>query len=162
MTPAEIELDVLECQLRNTGVAFGTGAGSDTELAEQLTGAIHDVVNVAGLNAEQVGVVVLGHVAAPAPDIRDVAQDLQHATGLDTVLLRTPDVAVGVSEEFTRAQVEVGERAMASQPDYASGVSAFFHAARDFEPAWLTLGMLAVAVLVICVAATLAAAARTK
>lgn len=159
MTPAGIELDVLAYQLRNGGIAFGAGAESDAKLAEQLAGAIDEAAPNAGLGTEQVGVVVLGHTPAPAPDIRDVAQDLQRATGLDTVLVRTPDVVIGVSEKFTRAQVEIGERAMASQHDYASGVATFLRAAGDFEPAWLPLGLLAVVVVAICIAATLAALA---
>ena len=162
VTPAGIELDVLEYQLRNGGIAFGAGAESDAELAEQLTGAIDEAAPHAGLSTEQVGVVVLGHSPAPAPDIRDVAQDLQRATGLDTVLVRTPDVVIGVSEKFTRAQVEIGERAMASQHDYASGVSTFLRAAGDFEPVWLQLGLLAVLVVVICIAATLASLATGR
>ena len=148
----EATLEELVSQLASSSVAFGTDNPVNAELGAALE------VTLADANTDSfdpTGLIVLEQTPPVIADLRDLAQDAAAETGLDTVLVRTPHVAVGVSDSLTRAQVERGERAMVAEPDYAVGVNAFAEAASSFSVNW----PLAVAVVVLALAAVAAVTA---
>ena len=145
----EATLEELVSQLSSSSVAFGT----DNPVNAALGPALEDAL--AEANLDPAGMIVLEQTPPVIADLRDLAQDAVAETGLDTVLVRTPHVAVGVSDSLTRAQVERGERAMAAEPDYVAGVHAFANSAESFSVNW----PLAVAVIVVVLAAVAAVAA---
>ena len=145
----EATLEELVSQLSSSSVAFGT----DNPVNAALGPALEDAL--AEANLDPAGMIVLEQTPPVIADLRDLAQDAAAETGLDTVLVRTPQVAVGVSDSLNRAQVERGERAMAAEPDYVAGVHAFADAAESFSVNW----PLAVAVIVVVLAAVAAVTA---
>ena len=145
----EATLEELVSQLASSSVAFGT----DNPVNAALGPALEDAL--AEANLDPAGMIVLEQTPPVIADLRDLAQDAAAETGLDTVLVRTPQVAVGVSDSLNRAQVERGERAMAAEPDYVAGVHAFADAAESFSVNW----PLAVAVIVVVLAAVAAVTA---
>lgn len=146
---SEATLEELVSQLASSSVAFGTDNPVNAELGPALEDALAEA------NLDPAGMIVLEQTPPVLADLRDLAQDAAAETGLDTVLVRTPQVAVGVSDSLTRAQVERGERAMAAEPDYVAGVHAFADAAESFSVNW----PLAVAVIVVVLAAVAAVTA---
>lgn len=146
---SEATLEELVSQLASSSVAFGTDNPVNAELGPALEDALAEA------NLDPAGMIVLEQTPPVLADLRDLAQDAAAETGLDTVLVRTPQVAVGVSDSLNRAQVERGERAMAAEPDYVAGVHAFADAAESFSVNW----PLAVAVIVVVLAAVAAVTA---
>ena len=148
----EATLEELVSQLASSPVAFGT----DNPVNAELGPALHNALAAAGADSfDPAGMIVLEQTPPVVADLRDLAQDAAAETGLDTVLVRTPQVAVGVSDSLTRAQVERGERAMVAEPDYVAGVHAFADAANSFSLNW----PLTVAVIVVVLAAVAAVTA---
>ena len=148
----EATLEELVSQLASSSVAFGSDNPVNAELGAALEAALADANTVSFGPA---GMIVLEQTPPVVADLRDLAQDTAAETGLNTVLVRTPHVAVGVSDSLTRAQVERGERAMVAEPDYVVGVNAFTDAATSFSVNW----PLAVAVIVVVLAAVTAVTA---
>lgn len=148
----EATLEELVSQLASSPVAFGT----DNPVNAELGPALHNALAAASADSfDPAGMIVLEQTPPVVADLRDLAQDAAAETGLDTVLVRTPQVAVGVSDSLTRAQVERGERAMVAEPDYVAGVHAFADAANSFSLNW----PLTVAVVVVVLAAVAAVTA---
>lgn len=148
----EATLEEFVSQLASSSVAFGSDNPVNAELGAALEAALADANTVSFGPA---GMIVLEQTPPVIADLRDLAQDAAAETGLNTVLVRTPHVAVGVSDSLTRAQVERGERAMVAEPDYVAGVHAFNNAATSFSANW----PLAVAVIVVVLAAVAAVTA---
>lgn len=151
----EATLEELVSQLSSSSVAFGTDNLVNAELGPALEDALAEA------NLDPAGMIVLEQTPPVLADLRDLAQDAAAETGLDTVLVRTPQVAVGVSDSLNRAQVERGERAMAAEPDYVAGVHAFADAANLFSVNW-PLVVAAVLVVLAAVAAAAAFSARRR
>ena len=151
----EATLEELVSQHSSSSVAFGT----DNPVNAALGPALEDAL--AEANLDPAGMIVLEQTPPVIADLRDLAQDAAAETGLDTVLVRTPQVAVGVSDSLNRAQVECGERAMAAEPDYVAGVHAFADAANLFSVNW-PLVVAAVLVVLAAVAAAAAFSARRR
>lgn len=151
MAPSDIDLDALATQLSERGVAFGTPNPVNEALGADLRRAI-DTVQQQGMGP--VGYVVLETTPERPGDLRDIAQDLQIATGLDTVVVRTPRTTAAVSDSLTRAEVESGQFALISEPDYAAGLEAFAAEAGGFSIPWVAAGALIIAVLAAVAIAT--------
>ena len=150
----EATLEELVSQLSSSSVAFGT----DNPVNAALDPALEDAL--AEANLDPAGMIVLEQTPPVVADLRDLAQDAAAEAGLDTVLVRTPHVAVGASDSLTRAQVERGERAMVAQRDYPAGVDAFVDAATSFSVNWPLVT--AVSVLALVAAALVAARAARR
>ena len=160
-------------QLIDDAVAFGTENPVNDMLQTDLLGAIADIeaaaTSTGGAGGEvtgpagRVGVVVLEQTGQPAGHLRDLAQDLKDATaqevGFDTVIVRTPASTAAVSDTLSRAEVEKGQFALISEPDYAAGVRAFGAAAAEFTIPWVAV-IIAVIVLVALAALSSLSAAR--
>lgn len=141
MTDIYANFPSLAEQLRDSGAAFsreGEGAAQTREALEHLLD-------------DATGIVILDHTPEHVPQLRDLAQDLANETGLDTVIVRTPHVAIGVSDTLTRAEVEEGQRAMAAQPDPVAGLTEFYAASQSLNVPWgmFTVGVVVVAAIII-------------
>ncbi len=141
MRSADIDVSSLVHQLREDNIALEVAnEGLEKHIADALP--------------ENHGVVVLEHTPPHIPNVRDLAQDLANETGIDTVIVRTPDVAIAVSSSLTRAQVEQGERAMVAQPDYGDGLRAFLSTSTQTQPAWLPIFLAIVVVTTVVIVAS--------
>lgn len=132
MTNSHADFGSLAEQLRATGVAFE----SENNVTPQIRASIERV------RANDTGMVVLDSTPQHVPELRDLAQDLARDTGLNTVVVRTPHVAIGVSDSMTRAEVEEGQRAMVAQLDPAVGLQDFYAAADGFHVPWALVAAL--------------------
>lgn len=126
MTDIYANFATLARQLRESGAAF-EHEGEETAQVREALGQVLD---------DATGIVLLDHTPEHVPQLRDVAQDLANETGLDTVIVRTPHVAIGVSDALTRAEVEEGQRAMVAQPDPVAGLADFYAASGAFTVPW--------------------------
>ncbi|GAB3943817.1 DUF6676 family protein [Corynebacterium tapiri] len=72
------------------------------------------------------GIVVVPEHAGSAPELRDLAQDVMNTSGLDTVIVRSPEAAAVVSASHSRAEIESAEWSLASNPDYIAGTRSLF------------------------------------
>ncbi|WP_297851002.1 DUF6676 family protein [uncultured Corynebacterium sp.] len=150
------DFDGLAAQLNDDNVAFGTANPVNDALQTDLLGALDE------LEAGEIGptgVVVLETTGQRPGELRDLAQDLQHATGLDTVIVRTPASTAAVSDSLNRAQIEKGQYALIAEPDYAAGVRAFGAEAEGFTVPW---GIICILILVMVVAAAAVSLASSR
>lgn len=152
--PADVDIDAIAGQLASAPVAFGSQNPINEQLGHDIADAIGRVDSANAGDLGSVGVVVLEHTPPHVPDVRDIAQDVANASGLDTVVVRTPHVAVGVSDTLSRAEVEQGQRAMVAEPDYARGLEAFAEASNAFSVPWVPVMIVIVAALILAAAFT--------
>lgn len=150
-------IDSLAAQLRQDGIAFGDPAGPHYALRADLVRALDEAPGDG-----DAGVVVLDATPLHGAQLRDLAQDLQIETGLGTVLIRTPHLAIGVSENYTRAEIEQAQRAMVAEPDYGAGVAQFFTRAEAFAVPWGTVGLVVAVVVALIIAASALAFRRSS
>lgn len=149
MPHPEADLDALSAQLRDGRVAFGTDNPVNESLAADLTQAMGNMDSTVSTDVGEMGVVVLETTPERPGDLRDIAQDLQNATGLDTVVVRTPHSAAAVSNSLSRAEIESGQLAMVAEPDYAVGLEAFAAEADGFAPPWVVVGLVLAAIVAV-------------
>lgn len=138
MIPDGVNLDDLALQLEEDSVAFGpfvpSGKVSDVE-----PGLIDAVTHAGEGDFGSLGVVVLEHTPAHAPDLRDVAQDLLLSTGMDTIIVRTPESGAVVSDVHSRAALEQAQYPLLGNPDLVGGVNAFVGEINGWTVSWTSV-----------------------
>ena len=146
MIPADVDMTDLHAQIADDGIAFGT----DNPVNEPLEKAMRDALAQAPSGEmDPTALVVLENTPPHIPDLRDVAQDLLLESDYETVIVRTPHIALAVSDSLDRAAIDKGQRAMVAEPDYPQGVIAFAEAVDTFSIQWAVVA----AVLLIGIAA---------
>ncbi|ART21323.1 hypothetical protein CBE89_07345 [Corynebacterium striatum] len=130
MIPKEVDLANLSGQLRQDGVAFSNPRiANDLEIQEEIIKSLHP----------DHGIAVVDSFSASAADARDIAQDLQLATGLDTVIVQTPTHVSAVSDSLTRANIEAAERAIPRGLDQTSVLEQFYSGTDHFAVHWMAI-----------------------
>ncbi|MHA2789004.1 Rv1476 family membrane protein [Corynebacterium sp. S7] len=138
-------------QLRQDGVAFGSDNINNWALEESLFGTLDQM---AGLNLPDIGVVVLEDVSQSSAQLRDLAQDMNLATGIDTVVVRTPNSVAVASDTLNRAEIENAQQALMGEPDYATGLYAFAESVAGFNIPWAAVSLVAVLAIAVVIVAT--------
>ncbi|MGP6173160.1 Rv1476 family membrane protein [Corynebacterium sp. A21] len=115
MIPAEVNIEDLASQLQEDGVAIGEVARDYPSMEGELQGVLADA-DTAGFGS--VGMVLLDRAPAQTADQRDIASELINATGLDTVIVRSPGSGAIVSEVHTRADIEAAQWHFLGDSDY--------------------------------------------
>lgn len=152
MIPADVDVDDLARQLEEDSVAVGEGR-------EALEAALLDAVEHAeSTDFGSLGVAVLEHTPPHTADLRDVAQDLQLATGLDTVIVRTPSSGAVVSDVHTRAQLESAQHLFLGDPDLPGATHRLIDQVTAAGINWPLVGTLVLVIMVAVVVATVWAA----
>lgn len=139
-------------QLNDDGIAFETFNDESDRLELSLTATLADTFESTGAN---VGLVFLDSTPAHIPNLRDLAQDLHLATGIETIYIRTPDVAIATSEKFHRSALEAGQLAAVQTHDYQDGVARFLQEASTQQLSWPLAPLAIVAVLILACGATI-------
>ncbi len=148
MIPADVDIDDLARQLDEDSVAVG-------EAHAGLEPALADVVGRAeGADFGSLGIVVLDHTPPRTADLRDVAQDLQLATDLDTVLLRTPSSGAVVSDVHDRARLESAQHLFLGDPDIPAAAHRFVDQVSASGVNWGLVAVVAVVLMAVVAAAT--------
>ncbi|AZA09242.1 DUF6676 family protein [Corynebacterium pseudopelargi] len=93
-------------------------------LQEELQGIVDQMQDRPFGNME---VLVLDDVGQRSDVFRDLATKLQDAHDVDTVVVKSPDLAVIVSDELTRAQIESLQPPMSNEPNSAVALQAMPH-----------------------------------
>ncbi|WP_293772005.1 DUF6676 family protein [uncultured Corynebacterium sp.] len=143
MIPAGVDMNALAAQLDADRVAY-----SNVDLANDS--ALQETVGQALRPGE--GIAVVDVYPERVADLRDIAHDLQEATGLDTVIVQAPLNVSAVSGEYSRAAIESSQRSIA--PGTAQvDLLAQFHAGVDAasEGGGLPWGLILAAIVVFCV-----------
>lgn len=136
MIPEDVDLANLSDQLSQDGVAFSNPRiANDLEIQEEIIKSLHP----------DHGIAVVDSFSASAADARDIAQDLQSATGLDTVIVQTPTHISAVSDSLTRASIEAAERAIPKGLDQTSVLVQFYSGTDHFTVHWMAIIALALA-----------------
>ena len=114
MIPHGVDIADLSAQLEDDRLAFGPHAEFARQQEPQLEQAVATVNNID--DGQTVGVALVDVYVDKAADLRDLAQELQRETELDTVIVRTPHGGSAVSEHFSRANLEAAETAFKDAP----------------------------------------------
>ncbi len=107
------------------------------------------------------GVVVLDDHPERATDLRNLAEDLQLSTGLDTVIVRSPFSGAVVSDVHSRAELESAQYAFLGNPDVPGATHALIDQVAAGGVNWTAFTVLVVlAVLAVVVLTAWAAGLR--
>lgn len=148
MIPADVDIDDLARQLEEDSVAVG-------ENHEGLEPALLDAVDHAESGEfGSLGIVVLDHTPPHTADLRDIAQELQLATELGTVLVRTPSSGAVVSEVHTRAELESAQHPLLGNPDIPVATHQFIDQVNAAGINWPLITVLVLALMVAVATAT--------
>lgn len=157
MVPAGInlaDLAGLEEQLGERGVA--TTGHVSPEWRDAMARAVDDAERA---GEGTFGVAILHFMPAHAADLRDVAQELHEATGIETVLVRAPQSGAAVSSRYPRNDLERAQDAFLGTRDYVTAVREFPEHLDDAPIPWTPVGL---SVVLLCVLASLAGRLAVK
>lgn len=108
MIPEGVDIPDLSAQLAEDGVAFSNpDLATNAEIQDPIVSTLQDLH----------GIAVVDVYPTRLADARDIAQELQDATGLDTVVVQTVRNVSAVSDTYSRAAIE------ATQGDILQGVN---------------------------------------
>lgn len=140
MIPEGVDIPDLSAQLAEDGVAFSNpDLATNTEIQDPIVSTLQD----------SHGIAVVDVYPTRLADARDIAQELQDATGLDTVVVQTVRNASAVSDTYSRAAIE------ATQGDIPQGVNQvelldrFYAGVDPFGVPWPLIVAMAVVALVL-------------
>ncbi|MDK8683087.1 DUF6676 family protein [Corynebacterium pseudodiphtheriticum] len=159
MIPAGVDLSDLSAQLSQGNVAIGEHAEFARAQQSQLQQAIAEInSNSAELanqdtentdtptGDENFGIALIDTPYDKAADLRDVAQELQLRTGVETVIVRTPQGGAAVSDSYSRADLEAAESAFAGVSTDV-GLRNYTEALSSPNPSWLVFAIVIAAVI---------------
>lgn len=116
MIPSGVDIADLSAQLREDQLAIGPNADfgriQESELLDVLS--VSNQESGAGVDGRaDFGLALIDVPFGKAADLRDVAQELQLNTEIETIVVRTPTAGAAVSELHSRAELEAAESAFA-------------------------------------------------
>lgn len=114
MIPHGVDIAELSEQLAEDRLAIGPHAEFGRVQEPQLLDAVSTISE--GAAGQDIGIALVDIPVDKAADLRDVAQELQIETGIETVIVRTPSGGAAVSENYSRASLEAAESAFADVP----------------------------------------------
>ena len=140
MIPEGTDIPALSAQLSEDGVAFSNPElANNQEVQAPIEAALQDSHGIA---------VVDVHPQRLA-DTRDIAQELQDATGLDTVIVQTTRNVSAVSDTYSRAAIESAQTALPQGIDQVALLDQFYS---GVDPLGVPWPIIVVAVLLLAVA----------
>lgn len=159
MIPAGVDLSDLSAQLSQGNVAIGEHAEFARAQQSQLRQAIAEInsnsAELANQDTENTdtltcdgnfGIALIDTPYDKAADLRDVAQELQLRTGVETVIVRTPQGGAAVSDSYSRADLEAAESAFAGVSTDV-GLRNYTEALSSPNPSWLVFAIVIAAVI---------------
>lgn len=140
MIPEGTDIPALSAQLSEDGVAFSNPElANNQEVQAPIEAALQDSHGIA---------VVDVHPQRLA-DTRDIAQELQDATGLDTVIVQTTRNVSAVSDTYSRAAIESAQTALPQGIDQVTLLDQFYS---GVDPLGVPWPIIVVAVLLLAAA----------
>ncbi|MGO2166218.1 Rv1476 family membrane protein [Corynebacterium casei] len=127
MIPEGTDIPALSAQLSEDGVAFSNPElANNQEVQAPIKAALEDSHGIA---------VVDVHPQRLA-DTRDIAQELQDATGLDTVIVQTTRSVSAVSDTYSRAAIESAQTALPQGIDQVTLLDQFYSGVDPLGAPW--------------------------
>lgn len=127
MIPEGTDIPALSAQLSEDGVAFSNPElANSQEVQAPIEAALQDSHGIA---------VVDVHPQRLA-DARDIAQELQDATGLDTVIVQTTRSVSAVSDTYSRAAIESAQTALPQGIDQVTLLDQFYSGVDPLGVPW--------------------------
>lgn len=148
MSFENIDLQQVLDDVADSGLSVSQ-AGDD--LTPEDVAQYRDIIDSQGGN---LGIVVVDDAPDGDTGLRNLAQTVKDAGGDATVIVRSPDRAQVVSDDFTRFQIESNQPDLSGSRD-PGNVTEFLQAAADAGPDFTAL----YAVILVCVVLAVAAAA---
>ena len=156
MVPAGVDVADLAGQLEEDGVAYTSPTLSqDAQLNAEVAQGLRDGDGVAVVD------VVADRAPDRAPDVRDIAQELQDATGLNTVIVQTPRHVSSVSDTYSRADIESVQAQIPPGVEQVDLLSEYYRGLDQISfPVGAVVGAVAVIAVIVLVGSFLAAGRR--
>lgn len=130
MIPEGVDIPDLSAQLLEDGVAFSNpGLAADTEIQAPIASALQG----------SHGIAVVDVYPQRLADARDIAQELQDATGLDTVVVQTVRNVSAVSDTYSRAALESVQADIPQGLSQVSLLEQFYAGVDPFAVPWLSI-----------------------
>ena len=130
MIPEGVDIPDLSAQLLEDGVACSNpGLAADTESQAPIASALQG----------SHGIAVVDVYPQRLADARDIAQELQDATGLDTVVVQTVRNVSAVSDTYSRAALESVQADIPQGLSQVSLLEQFYAGVDPFAVPWLSI-----------------------
>lgn len=130
MIPEGVDIPDLSAQLLEDGVAFSNpGLAAEAEIQAPISSALQD----------SHGIAVVDVYPQRLADARDIAQELQDATGLDTVVVQTVRNVSAVSDTYSRAALESVQADIPQGLSQVSLLEQFYAGVDPFAIPWLPI-----------------------
>lgn len=138
-------MPALSSQLEEDGVAF---SNPDLAADEQVQAAIETVLK------DSHGIAVVDVYPQRLADARDMAQELQDTTGLDTVIVQTTRNVSAVSDSYSRAALESAQGQIPQGVDQVTLLDEFYVSVNSTDSPWgLVISLVAITVIACAVTA---------
>lgn len=152
MIPPGVDIANLAAQLREDRVAYSNVELShDTQLNTAVAQQLHP----------DEGLAVVDVYPDKVADLRDIAQDLKNASGLDTVIVQAPLNVSAVSDTYSRSEIESTQEAIAPGTDQIALVQQFHAGIVHGDAPIVAVVVLALVVAAVCAAVAFRCAAGT-
>lgn len=140
MIPEGVDIPDLSAQLAEDGVAFSNpDLATNAEIQDPIASTLQDLH----------GIAVVDVYPTRLADARDIAQELQDATGLDTVVVQTVRNVSAVSDTYSRAAIEATQGDMPQGVNQVELLDRFYAGVDPFGVPWPLIVAMAVVVLVL-------------
>lgn len=140
MIPEGVDIPDLSAQLAEDGVAFSNpDLATNAEIQDPIVSTLQDLH----------GIAVVDVYPTRLADARDIAQELQDATGLDTVVVQTVRNVSAVSDTYSRAAIEATQGDMPQGVNQVELLDRFYAGVDPFGVPWPLIVAMAVVALVL-------------
>ena len=140
MIPEGVDIPDLSAQLAEDGVAFSNpDLATNAEIQDPIVSTLQDLH----------GIAVVDVYPTRLADARDIAQELQDATGLDTVVVQTVRNVSAVSDTYSRAAIEATQGDMPQGVNQVELLDRFYAGVDLFGVPWPLIVAMAVVALVL-------------
>lgn len=138
MIPEGVDIPDLSAQLAEDGVAFSNpDLATNAEIQDPIVSTLQDLH----------GIAVVDVYPTRLADARDIAQELQDATGLDTVVVQTVRNVSAVSDTYSRAAIEATQGDMPQGVNQVELLDRFYAGVDPFGVPWPLIVAMAVVAL---------------
>ena len=145
MIPEGTDIPTLAEQLNEDGVAFSNESlASDVSMQAPIDAALQDFH----------GIAVVDVYPPRLADARDIAQELQNATGLDTVIVQTTRNVSAVSDSYSRASIESVQSTIPQGIDQVSLLDQFYTGVESVGAPWPLIAIVLAIVCALCATVT--------
>ena len=168
MIPSDVDIAKLTHSLSDANVVIESGFPLGPDVSPSSVKTARNVSTQGETPAGTVKTAYIAHDGLTAPDLRDIAQKIKDATGVDTVIVQSPSLSAVVSDSASRFTIEsktpslVNPANAQSVNEITSSERAFLESLADAHPPVAMTNALVGAVLLVTIACTAVFAALSR